>query len=105
MQSRTMLNGNGRPQMHEIRIEAHGTGGELGLKNIQILTGMIEDLKAQKTPEEVDSHFMMICGYTACCVNSGFLDEKSGNELMQLTAMLAENEEKRAEHESKGAKA
>lgn len=103
MQSRTMFNGNGRPQVQEIRIEAHGTGGELGLKNIKILTGMIEDLKAQKTTVEVDAHFMMICGYAACCVNSGFLDEKSGDELMQLTAILAGNEAKRAEHEGKEA--
>ena len=98
MKSRTFINGT--KQMQEIRIEAHGSGGELGLKNIQILTGLIEQLKEQKTPKDVNDHFMIIMGYLSCCMHSGFLDEKSSDELMQLTSFLAGQEQERAEKES-----
>lgn len=105
MESKTIYNGSGQRMAQEIRIEAHGKGGELGIKNIQYLTGMIESLKACKTPQEVYDRYMMITGYCKCCVNSGFLDEKSADDLMRLAAFLAGNEQARAEHEQKGGKA
>lgn len=105
MESKTIYNGSGQRMAQEIRIEAHGKGGELGIKNIQYLMGMIESLKACKTPQEVHDRHMMITGYCKCCANSEFLDEKSANDLMYLAALLARNEQVRAEHEQKGGKA
>lgn len=105
MKSRVFINGDGKTKMHEIRIEAHGTGGALGIKNIGILTGMIEHLKECRTPQEVYDQYMTITGYCSCCVNSGFLDKKSADELMSLAAFLAGNEQARAEAGQKGGQA
>ena len=105
MKSKTIISADGKCMAQELRIEAHGQGGELGIKNVQILTGMIEYLKACKTPQEVYDQLMTIVGYCSCCVNSGFLDKKSADELMSLTAFLAGNEQERIEHERKEGRA
>lgn len=97
MQSKIFLDGQGNKIMQEIRIEAHGSGGELGYKNIQHLAGLIEGFKEQKTPRDVSDHFMLVVGYCLCCKNSGFLDEKSADEVMETAAMLAGIEQERAE--------
>lgn len=100
MQSKTILGRDGEPKAHEIKVELHGSGGKLGIKNIQILTKMIEDLKSRKTPEEVDQLYFIICGYYACCVNSGFINEN--DEFMELVTFLADTETERAERQQAG---
>lgn len=105
MKSKTIISGNGQRMAQEIRIEAHGKGGELGVRNVQILVGMVEHLKACQTQQEVYDQFMTITGYCSCCVNSGFLDKNGADELMKLTAFLAGNEQARIEHERKEGKA
>ena len=104
MKSKAIYDGNGQRIAQEIRIEAHGKGGELGIKNIQYLMDMIDSLQACKTPKEVYGRYMMIMGYCKCCANSEFLDEKSADDLMSLVAFLAGNEQARAEQEQKGGK-
>ncbi len=99
MQSRIILDGQGNKRAQEIRIEAHGKGGELGMKNMQHLVGLIEGLKEQKTPQDVNDHFMLVIGYCLCCKNSGFLDKDSADELMQFACVLASIEQDRAEKE------
>lgn len=100
MQSRTILGRDGESKAHEIKVELHGSGGELGIKNVQILTRMIEDLKSREMPEEVDQLYFMICGYYACCVNSGFINES--DEFMELVTFLANTEGERAERQQEG---
>lgn len=102
MQSRTIYGkGLNAPKAHEIRIEAHGKGGAIGMGCVQNLVGQIESFKAAKTPQEVYERFMTVCGYCSCCVDAGFLDENGADELMQLASFLAGNEQARAERESK----
>lgn len=102
MQSRTIYGkGLNTPTAHEIRIEAHGKGGAIGMGCVQNLIGQIESFKAAKTPQEVYERFMAVCGYCSCCVDAGFLDENGADELMQLASFLAGNEQARAERESK----
>lgn len=104
MISRTVLGADGKAKAHEIKIETHGTGGAAGIKTIQSLAGMIESLKACKTPQEVYDRYMTIIGYCKCCTDSGFLDEKGADELMSLAAYLAGNEQRRAEVEQRKGK-
>lgn len=100
MQSRTIYGkGLNAPKMQEIRIEAHGRGGAVSIKCVQILVARIEEFKAAKTPQEVYDSFMTVCGYCSCCVDAGFMDKESADELMQLVSILAANEQARAEHE------
>lgn len=99
MKSKTIFDGQGNRKAQEIRIEVHGSGGELGIENIKHLMGLIEELKAQETPKDVNDHFMLIIGYCLCCKNSGFLNEKSSDEVMQLASTLAAIEQERAERE------
>ena len=103
MKSKAILDGQGNVRAQEIRIEAHGKGA-LGVKNVQILVGMIESLKVCKTPQEVYDRYLQITGYCKCCINSEFLDEKAADELMQLTAFLAGNEQARTEQEQREGK-
>lgn len=104
MKSKTIYDKDGQRMAQEIRIEAHGKGGALGMKNMQYLIDMIESMKACKTPQEVYDRYMMIIGYCKCCINSEFMDEKSADDLMCLAAFLASNEQVRAKQEQKGRK-
>lgn len=102
MQSRTICGkGLNAPKAYEFRIEAHGKGGAIGMKCVEMLVGHIESFKAAKKPQEVYDEFMTVCGYCMCCVDTGFLDKNAADELMQLASILAGNEQARAEHESK----
>lgn len=94
-----------KPAMTEIRIEAHGKGGTIGMTCVQNLAAQIEGFKAAETPQEVYDRFMTVCGYCRCCIDAGFLDAKSGDELMQLASMLAGIEQARAEQQAAGGKA
>jgi hypothetical protein len=68
MQSRTVYGkGLNTPKMQEIRIEAHGKGGAVGIKCVQTLVAHIESFKAAETPQEVYDRFMTVCGYCSCC--------------------------------------
>lgn len=70
----------------------HGKGGELGIKAVTGLVGLIETLKDCGTCQEVQSVFDAICGYNACCIRCEFIDEKGADELMELVSMLAGQE-------------
>lgn len=93
-----------KPVMAEIRIEAHGKGGATGIKCVQNLVAQIEGFKAAETPQEVYDRFMTVCGYCRCCTDAGFLDAKSGDELMQLASMLAGIGQARAKQQAAGGK-
>ena len=90
------------PAVTEIRIEAHGKGGAIGIKCVQNLAAQIEGFKAAETPQEIYDRFMTVCGYCRCCIDAGFLDAKSGDEPMQLASMLAGIEQARAEQQAGG---
>lgn len=101
MKVRTLLDNKRRAVGQEIRVELHGCGGELGIKNIQHPMGLIEKFKSMKTEREVNDHYAIIMGYCLRCTFSGFIDEKSADDIMKLVAGLAGNELERV----KGAKA
>ena len=94
-----------KPAMTEIRIEAHGKGGAIGMQCVKNLTALIEGFKAAETPQEVYDRFMTVCGYCHCCIDAGFLDSRSGDEIMQLASMLAGIEQERAQQQAAGGKA
>ena len=98
MKNRFFINGDRTKKVQEISIPIHGKGGELGVKAITGLVGMIETLKDCKTAEEVESVYNAICGYSLCCVRCEFIDEKGADELMELTGMLAGQEIARCKH-------
>lgn len=92
MRSRIILNRERTAEAQEISIPIHGKGGELGIKAITGLVGLIETLKDCGTCQEVQSVFDAICGYNACCTRCEFIDEKGADELMELVSMLAGQE-------------
>lgn len=89
MKSRIILNRERTAKAQKISIPIHGKGGELGIKAITGLVGLIETLKDCGTCQEVQSVFDAICGYNACCTRCEFIDEKGADELMELVSMLA----------------
>ena len=91
MKSRIILNRERTAKAQEISIPRHGKGGELGIKAVTGLVGLIETLKDCGTCQEVQSVFDAICGYNACCIRCEFIDEKGADELMELVkGILAE---------------
>lgn len=92
MKSRIILNRERTAKAQEISIPIHGKGGELGIKAVTGLVGLIETLKDCGTCQEVQSVFDAICGYNACCTRCEFIDEKGADELMELVSMLAGQE-------------
>lgn len=92
MKSRIILNRERTAKAQEISIPIHGKGGELGIKAVTGLVGLIETLKDCGTCQEVQSVFDAICGYNACCIRCEFIDEKGADELMELVSMLAGQE-------------
>lgn len=84
MKSRIILNSERTAKAQEISIPIHGKGGELGIKAVTGLVGLIETLKDCGTCQEVQSVFDAICGYNACCTRCEFIDEKGADELMEL---------------------
>lgn len=94
MKSRIILNRERTAKAQEISIPIHGKGGELGIKAVTGLVGLIETLKDCGTCQEVQSVFDAICGYNACCIRCEFIDEKGADELMELVSMLAGQETK-----------
>lgn len=74
MKSRIILNRERTAKAQEISIPIHGKGGELGIKAVTGLVGLIETLKD--------------CGTCQC----EFIDEKGADELMELVSMLAGQE-------------
>lgn len=81
MKSRIILNRERTAKAQEISIPIHGKGGELGIKAVTGLVGLIETLKDCGTCQEVQSVFDAICGYNACCIRCEFIDEKGADEL------------------------
>lgn len=97
MKSKLFVNPDGTAKMQKISIEAHGKGGIKGIKAVSQLANMVNSLKACKTPQEVYDRYLQIIGYCKCCIDCEFLDEKSADDLMCLSAYLAGNEQARAE--------
>lgn len=87
----------------EIHIDLNGGGGELGIRNMKLLVDMINNIKEQKTPEDVHSAAQRIIGYALCCVNSGFLSEESALELADMLVLIAGEEAARAAAEQRKA--
>lgn len=102
MQRRTIYNGKGERVMQEMRIEIHGKGGAQGIECVKNLMGLLEQLKAQKTPKDVQEHLMLCMGYCICCKDSGYIDEKAADDIMQLACTLAAIETEWAEKDQKG---
>ena len=91
MQSRTVYGkGLNTPKMQEIRIEAHGRGGAVGIKCVQTLVAHIESFKAAETPQEVYDRFMTVCGYCSCCRDAGFWIRPAPTRLCSLQVFWQE---------------
>ena len=95
MKNRFFVNGDRTAKVQEISIPIHGKGGELGIKAVTGLVGLIETLKDCNTCREVQAVYDGICGYNACCLRCEFIDEKGTDELMELVGMLAVQEMER----------
>lgn len=91
------------PAQMKLRFEVE-KGGEVGIKAIQQLAGMMDSLKQCQTPQEVYDRYLQITGYCKCCVDCNFIDAKGADELMCLAAYLAGNEQARAEAQQKAGK-
>ena len=89
MKSKTILGADGTTEMREITVGIHGKGGEVGIRAVQRIAGMVSSLKQCKTPQEVYDRYLQITGYCKCCIDCGFMDEKGADELMCLAAYLA----------------
>lgn len=96
MKSKTLYNGNGEKVGGEISVELHGISGERGIRCLQTLTGLMDMLKEKETPEEVNEQFYVCAGYCMCCIDSGHIDEKGTDELMQIASILCGVEMERA---------
>lgn len=105
MRSKLFVNPDGTAKMQEIRIEARGKGGAIGIKAVSRLANMVNSLKACKTPQEVYDRYIQITGYCKCCLDCEFIDEKSADDLMCLSAYLAGNEQARAEAQQRAVRA
>ena len=101
---KTLLVANGTTKMREITVGTHGNAGEVGIKAVQRLAGMVSSLKQCQTPQEVYDRYLQITGYCKCCIDCDFMDEKGADELMCLAAYLAGNEQARAEAQQKAGK-
>lgn len=105
MRSKTFINTDGTAKMQEIRIEARGKGGAIGIKAVSRLANMVNSLKACKTPQEVYDRYLQITGYCKCCLDCEFIDKKSADDLMCLAEYLARNEQARAEAQQRAERA
>lgn len=92
MNVKTIVNSKGEPQVSKIMIPLEGGGGAAGKQAVTKLTERIENIKGAKTGEEVLIHYYAICGYGLCCMDCGFLTEKSLDDLMHLVQHIVENE-------------
>lgn len=91
MKSRTILGASGTTKMREVAIEIKGKGGELGVQNVRHLIELINDFKTKDTEQEINDHYTLIMGYCLCCKNSGFIDDKGADDIMQMAAIFAGN--------------
>lgn len=79
MKSKTILGADGTTEMREITVGIHGKGGEVGIRAVQRIAGMVSSLKQCKTPQEVYDRYLQITGYCKCCIDCGFMDEKGAD--------------------------
>ena len=105
MRSKTFIKPDGTAEMQQISIEICGKGGTIGIKAVSQPANMVNSLKACKTPQEVYDRYIQITGYCKCCLDCGFIDEKSADDLMCLAAYLAGNEQARAEEQQRAERA
>lgn len=92
MKTKMIVNNEGEQQAVRVEIPIEGGGGELGQHAVTNLVALIGGLKDMETEEDLKTHFYMICGYASCCMNCGFMTEKSTDDVMHLAEHLAENE-------------
>lgn len=60
MKSKTILGADGTTEMREITVGIHGKGGEVGIRAVQRIAGMVSSLKQCKTPQEVYDRYLQI---------------------------------------------
>lgn len=101
MNQKIIINSKGEQQASRIEVPIEGGGGALGMQAVEELIALVSGLKNMKTPEEVGSHWHVICGFALCCKSCGFLIEKSADDLMHLVEELAAIEYDRAEQQKK----
>lgn len=94
----TYTNKDNTPE-RQIKITFTIKGGEKGKQSIKHLVEMTENLKDQKTPEEVDTLHSQITGYCKCCVDNEFIDQAAADELMHMVALTAAYEMERVRSE------
>lgn len=83
MKSKTVLGADGTTKMREITVGIHGKGGEVGIRAVQQLAGMVSSLKQCKTPQEVYDRYLQITGYCKCCIDCGFMDKKGADSVKE----------------------
>lgn len=76
MKSRIILNRERTAKAQEISIPLHGKGGELGIKAVTGLVGLIETLKDCGTCQEVQSVFDAICDITHVVLDVSLLTKR-----------------------------
>lgn len=91
------VSGTGEIQETQTIIPIEGAGGELGRQMVINLIKLISGLKDMKTEEDVKKHYYIICGYATCCQMSGFLTEKSTNDVMHMVEHIVDIEIARAQ--------
>lgn len=90
MKSGIFVDEQGEWKEREYEIEIEGSGGDMGIKNVKYVVSQIEELAKLESAKEVYLTLHIIVGYLACCVNSGFLGKKSGEEILELAGNIAE---------------
>lgn len=77
MKNRFFVNGDRTAKVQEISIPIHGKGGELGIKAVTGLVGLIETLKDCNTCREVQAVYDGICGYNAAALDANLLTKRA----------------------------
>lgn len=91
MKTRILADNQHKTAELEVMVELKGKGGEVCERNLQYLTGLIDEFKAMKSEQEINDHYMIIAGYCTCCNNCGFIDDKGADDIMQMAAIFAGN--------------
>lgn len=87
-------------EKHGIQIQIE-VSSELAAHNLKCLCYMIGSIKETKNTEELNDLVMSIGGYVTCCVNSDFISEKAAEELLGITAMIAQSQEDKIKDNTK----
>lgn len=91
MKTRILADNQHKTAELEVTVELKGNGDKVCERNLQYLTGLIDEFKVMKSEQEINDHYTLIMGYCLCCKNSGFIDEKGADDIMQMAAIFAGN--------------